>query len=197
VKQLFFSTIVWLLSPTLALAGNGDGPVQPQFYFFTAPIVSNTQYYFNWAHLSACGSALPPPASYCNTTARGGNDTGFGGELLGRRGFGMGIELGYAGPDWSFSGNGAVGVGSVNGSYHLFGRQSRRKVDPFVSGGYSVYFGDRTRLPSGFNVGGGLNLWFIKHAALRLEIRGQDGISQGGSSQFTRFAAFRFGMTFR
>jgi len=198
VKKLLFSTILLLMPPTLAQAGNGDNLLQPQFYFFTAPIVSNRQYYFNWAHLTACGNALPPPSSYCTTTARGGTNTGFGGELLGRKGLGVGIELGYGAPDWSFSGDGAVGVGSVNGSYHFFGGRTRRRVDPFVSGGYSLYFGQRTTFQSGFNVGGGVNLWFIKHAALRLEIRDQDGINHfDGFSQFTRFAAFRFGMTFR
>ena len=48
------------------------------------------------------------------------------------------------------------------------------------------------------NAGGGVNLWFIRHAALRLEIRDQDGINYfDGFSSFTRFVAFRFGMTFR
>jgi len=196
VKTLFLATILWLMPPTLALAGNSDSPVQPQFYFFTAPIVSNARYYFNWAHLSACGSALPPPLSYCTATARGGTNTGFGGELLGRKGLGVGIELGYGGPDWSFSGVGAFGVGSVNASYHFFGRHSHRRLDPFVSGGYSLYFAGNEMFQSGFNVGGCVNLWFIKHAALRLEIRDQDGLNHFGS-QFTRLAAFRFGMTFR
>jgi hypothetical protein len=192
VKEPLFLTILLLTPPTLALAGNGDSLVQPQFYFFTAPIVSNTRYYYN-AFAPAC-SPLAVPAS-CTSTARGGNNTGFGGELLGRKGLGVGIELGYGGPNWSFNGNGAIGVGSVNGSYHFFSTHSGRRVDPFVSGGYSLYFGYQRTFQSGFNLGGGVNLWFIKHAALRLEIRDQDGINR--FDQFTRFAAFRFGMTFR
>ncbi len=195
MKELIFSTIL-LLMPTWALAGNGDNPLQPQFYFFTAPIVSNTRYYFNFFASPACQTITPPPT--CSTTARGGNNTGFGGELLERSsGLGVGIELGYGGPNWSFNGNGAVGVGSVNFSYHFFSTHSRRRVDPFVSGGYSLYFGKRTTFQSGFNVGGGVNLWFARHAALRLEIRDQDGINRYDYCQFTRFAAFRFGMTFR
>jgi hypothetical protein len=194
VRELIFSTILFLMPPTLALAGNGDNPLQPQFYFFTAPIVSSTQYTFNFAS-PACHVLTPPPI--CNTTARGGNNTGFGGELLGRNGLGVGIEFGYGGPNWSFNGNSAVGAGSLNVSYYFLGTHSRRRVDPFVSGGYSLYFGNRTEFQSGFNVGGGVNLWFARHAALRLEIRDQDGINHFDYCQFTRFAAFRFGMTFR
>ena len=197
MKTPILAMILLLMPPALALAGNGDDFLQPQFYFFTAPIVSNARYHFDYSPNPACYGPVSPPLSECYTTSRGGNNTGFGGELLGRKGLGVGIELGYGGPAWKFDGDGAVGVGSVNGSYHFFGGRSRRRVDPFVSGGYSLYFGQRTTFQSGFNVGGGVNLWFVKHAALRLEVRDQDGINRFGGSQFTRFAAFRFGMTFR
>jgi hypothetical protein len=181
--RILIATAALLLTvPTLAQAGNADGSsVHGQFYVFTAPIVSNTQYYWNYPY-----------------TAVGGNNTGFGGEVLVRKGVGVGVELGYAGPDWSFSGNGAIGIGSANGSYHFFGTKSRSRVDPFATGGYSLYFGQRTTFKSGFNFGGGVNIWVVKHAALRLEVRGQGGINTfDGFSQFTHYAAFRFGMTFR
>jgi opacity protein-like surface antigen len=169
------------LPPALVWAGNADDSPQGQFYFFTAPIVSNTQYYSN------------PPY-----TKVGGNNTGFGGEVLFHKGVGVGIELGYAG-DWSFSGNGsAVGVGSLDASYHFIGNKSRRRVEPFATGGYSLYYGERTTTQSGFNLGGGVNLWVIKHAALRLEVRYQGGINGfHGYSQFNHFVALRVGMTFR
>jgi hypothetical protein len=198
VKTLVATAALLLTVPPLLWAGNADdNSVHGQFYIFTAPIVSNTQYYFNPQASRACYEVLRPPAN-CYLTAVGGTNTGFGGEVLVRKGVGVVVELGYAGPDWSFSGNGAIGVGSANGSYHFFGNKSRRRIDPFATGGYSLYFGQRTTFTSGFNFGGGVNIWVLKHAALRLEIRGQGGINDfQGFSQFTHYAAFRFGMTFR
>jgi len=195
MKTLMLGGALLLMAPALVWAGND--PIQGQFYFFTAPIVSNTQYYFNPQASPACYAVLKPPEN-CYLTAVGGTNTGFGGEVLVRKGVGVGIELGYAGPDWSFSGNGAVGVGSANGSYHFFGKKSRRRIDPFATGGYSLYFGQRTTFKSGFDFGGGVNFWLIKHVALRSEIRYQGGIGNfDGFSPFTHYVAFRFGMTFR
>ena len=91
-----------------------------------------------------------------------------------------------------------MGVGSVDATYHFFGNKSRRRVEPFLSGGYSLYYGQRTTFQSGFNVGGGISRWVVKHAAVRLEIRDQGGINHfDGFSPFTNFVAFRVGMTFR
>jgi hypothetical protein len=198
MKTLILGLALLLMVPALVRAG--DDPIQGQFYFFTAPIVSNTRSSFNPFAGPACRGPFNgqlPPAS-CFSTAVGGNNTGFGGEVLARKGVGVGIELGYAGPDWSFSGNGAVGVGSANATYHFFGNKSRRRIDPFATGGYSLYFGQRTTFKSGFNFGGVVNLWLIKHVALRSEVRYQGGIDTfAGFSQFTHYTAFRFGMTFR
>ena len=114
------------------------------------------------------------------------------------KGVGLGAKFGYASPDWSFDGNGAVGVGSIDASYHFFGNRSSRRVEPFATGGYSLYYGQRTTTQNGYNFGGGVNIWFIKHAALSLEVHEQGGINHfDGFSQFTHFVAFRFGMTFR
>jgi opacity protein-like surface antigen len=202
MKILIATAALLLTVPTLVQAGNADeNSLQGQFYFFTAPIVSNTQYYFNPQASPACFGVFQPgqlPPANCTLTAVGGTNTGFGGEVLVRKGVGVGVELGYAGPDWSFSGNGAIGVGSANGSYHFFGNKSRRRIDPFATGGYSLYFGQRTTFKSGLNLGGGVNFWLIKHVALRSEIRYQGGIGTfDGFSQFTHYVAFRFGMTFR
>jgi hypothetical protein len=170
--------------------------VQGQFYFFTAPIVSNTQYIYHYFSSPACREG-PPPAS-CWSTGSGGSNTGFGGEVLGRNGLGAGVELAYAGPDWSFSGSGAIGVGSANVSYHFLAYKDRKRIDPFATGGYSLYFGQRTTFVSGYNLGGGMNFWVLKHVALRSEIRYQGGINAfDGFSQFQHYVAFRFGMTFR
>jgi hypothetical protein len=198
MKRLIAAVVLLLMAPALSRAADEGNSLHAQFYFFTAPIVSNTQYTFNPACI---GMVFPPgqplPAN-CNLTRVGGNNTGFGGEVLGDKGVGVGLEFGYAGPDWSFDGGGAVGVGSLDATYHFFGNRNRRKVEPFATGGYSLYYGQRDTLQSGYNVGGGVNIWFIKHAALRLEVRYQGGIDRfQGYSQFNHYVAFRVGMTFR
>jgi len=199
MTRLIMTAALLLTTPALAWARNADDSVQGQFYFFTGPIVSNTQYYFNPACYGMVFRPGQPLPAYCNFTKVGGNNTGFGGEVLFHKGGGVGVELGYAGPDWSFSGKGsAVGVGSLDATYHFFGNWSRRKVEPFLTGGYTLYYGERTTTQSGYNLGGGLNFWVGKHVAPRLEIRYQGGINGfHGYSQFNYFVAFRVGMTFR
>ena len=193
--RILIATAALLLTvPALARAGNADdSSVQGQFYFFTAPIVSNTRYYPSPQDTTACIGGGEPET--CTFTAVGGTNTGLGGEILSRKGIGVGVELSYAGPNWNFDSSG-LGVGSVDASYHFFGNKSRKGLDPFATGGYSLYYGQRTAFQSGFNLGGGLNLWLIKHAALRLEARYQGGINYFNSN-LTRYVAFRFGMTFR
>lgn len=201
MKNLLPALVLALAFPASVLAQESAGSVHGEFYAFTAPIVSNTQYYFNPNASPACRGPLGPgeqPPANCNLTAVGGNNTGFGLELLLHQGLGVQTELGYAGPDWSFSGDGAVGVGSVDAAYHFLGMKSRRRIDPFADGGYSLYFGQRTTFGSGYNLGAGTNFWVLRHVALRSEIRFQGGINTfNGFSQFTHYAAFRFGITFR
>jgi hypothetical protein len=187
----------------MLLAGQGPGgSVHGEFYGFTAPIVSNTQYYSNPNADPACFVFHPPGEPFpsnCTTTAVGGNNTGFGLDLLGRAGVGGEIEVGYANSNWSFSGNdSAIGIGSIDLTDHFFGAKRNRRLDPFAAGGYSLYFGERTTFRNGFNLGVGANYWLRKHFALRSEIRFQGGIDTlGGYSQFTHFVAFRFGIALR
>ncbi|MFB3922294.1 MAG: hypothetical protein ACE145_11270 [Terriglobia bacterium] len=168
-----------------------------QAYVFIGPLVSNARYEFNPKYYGVVFQpGEPPPADLYIRRPRGGVNTGFGGELLVHKGLGVGVEFAYAGPDWRFGTGDAVGVGSANASYHFVGKNDGRRVEPFVMGGYSLYFGDRTSFESGFNLGGGVNVWMAKHIGLRLEIRDQDHINRF-HSQFTRFVAFRIGVTFR
>lgn len=201
MKKLVPALVIALSFPASVLAQESDGSVHGEFYAFTAPIVSNTQYYFNPnaspARRGPFQPEQPPPAN-CNLTAVGGNSTGFGLELLLHKGLGVQTELGYAGPDWSFSGNGAVGLGSVDAAYHFLGAKSRKRLAPFAAGGYSLYFGQRSTFGSGYNLGAGTNFWVLRHVALRSEIRFQGSINTfSGFSQFTDYVAFRFGITFR
>jgi opacity protein-like surface antigen len=162
----------------MVLAADADDSVQGQLYSFVAPILSNTQY----GHFSS---------SY------GGDSAGLGGEVLIHKGVGVGIELGYA-RNWSNGQGSALGVGSADATYYFLGNKSSKKLQPFLTGGYSLYFGERATTQSGFNLGGGVNIWLAKHIAPRLEFRYQGGINGfHGYSQFNEFIAFRFGVTFR
>lgn len=189
--------IVLALSfPAPVLAQESDRAVHGQFYAFAAPLVSNTQYYLNPNAGPGCFGPQPP--ANCTTTARGGNNTGFGLDLLFNDGLGVQTELAYAGTDWKFSGNNAVGIGSVDLSYHFLRPKKPGKVDPFAAGGYSLYFGQRTTFDTGYNFGGGTNFWLLKHVALRTEVRFQGGIDGfSGFSQLTHYVAFRFGISLR
>ncbi|MBZ5560941.1 MAG: hypothetical protein LAP13_00815 [Acidobacteriia bacterium] len=192
MRKLVATLGLLLLVPAMAPAQEAEHPSRGQGYVFLAPIVSNARYVFSPACYGVVFPPGQPPPADCFSHKRGGVNAGFGGEVFVYRGLGVGTEFGYAGQDWSFGSNG-IGVGSVNGSYH-FSRQ--KKAEPFVTGGYSLYFGDRTAVQNGYNLGGGANLWVSKHAALRLEVRNQGNINQF-HSQFTQFVAFRVGMTFR
>src|SRR6266568_7060845 len=122
---------------------------------------------------------------------------GFGGEGFVHKGLGAGVELGYLG-EWSdFSGNG-LGVGSADLSYHFRPSPQHPKVEPFVSGGYTLFF--LHGHTSGVNFGGGINIWLKEHAALRLEVRddayGED-IHRRAPVVPQHFVTFRIGLTFR
>jgi hypothetical protein len=112
---------------------------------------------------------------------------GFGGEYVVRRvGAGIGGELSALGPTEAFSS--AVGVASINGYYHF--ARSRARLDPFVTGGYSLFF--RSGHLSLGNFGGGVNWWFQPRIGLRLEFR--DHIRSSGRT--AHWWGVRFGLVF-
>jgi len=196
VKKLIAIIAWFFVMPASASAQDADKPTQVQAYVFIAPIVSNTRYVVNPAYYGVVfHHGDPLPADFYSSRERGGVNAGFGGEIFVHKGLGVGVEFGYAAPEWRFSRIG-VGIGSANASYHFFGKNNRRRIEPYVTGGYSLYFGDRTAFESGFNLGGGINIWMARHVGLRLEVRDQDHINYFHSS-FTRFVAFRVGVTFR
>jgi len=94
-------------------------------------------------------------------------------------------------------------------SYHFGPSRKNRQVEPFVTGGYTLYYVTNSELPhgNGGNFGVGLNVWLRRHTALRIEIRDDvggrglsvsyapEGMSYARSSQHT--VGFRFGVTFR
>ncbi len=87
-----------------------------------------------------------------------------GGEWVSRIGVGVGAEAG------GITGSNVFGTGSINGSFHFKRFTSNPKLDPFVSGGYSWGF-QLFDSQNGFNVGGGVNYWFLRHLAIRAEVR--------------------------
>jgi opacity protein-like surface antigen len=89
------------------------------------------------------------------------------------------------------------GLGSSNIAYHFLSNTADRKLDPFVTGGYSLFFANLdvpgvgfTKTQSGYNAGGGANFWLLRRAAMRLEFRHQ-------SSVWYKTMEVRVGMTFR
>ena len=196
MKNQILALALLLAAPAFGLGQEQDtvhpGPVQ--VYAAIGPIISNSRAVFS----PACYGIVPqvnqpiPPSCYSNE--HGGSNIAFGGDARLGQVLSAGIELAYAGPDWNIGKNG-MGVGSANATFH-FQNKKDRSFEPFLTGGYSHYFGDRTNTQSGFNFGGGVNLWASKHAALRLEIREQGHINYF-HSEFTNFVAFRVGVTFR
>ena len=123
---------------------------------------------------------------------------GFGGEGFLYKGLGFGGEavwshysrFGFDHPAW---------IGSLDGSYHFRRHAPRGGVDPFLVGGFSVYSpttsGNGESAEFGGNFGGGVNLWFADHAALRLELR--EHVNTGNYLPGNTAIAFRVGVTFR
>jgi len=112
---------------------------------------------------------------------------GAGAEGLIYRGFGVGADIGYIAP--FRSARDGFGLLSTDVSYH-FGRRSS-KLDPFVTGGYSLGFrGGATA--SGGNFGAGVQYWMKDRVGLRLEFRDHEF-----SSDSPHLYQFRVGLSFR
>ncbi|HTT62016.1 MAG TPA: outer membrane beta-barrel protein [Bryobacteraceae bacterium] len=93
---------------------------------------------------------------------------GGGGDFILGKGIGVGAEIGAVGPTADFSG--ALGVLSPDLSYHFI-HEKERKIDPYVTGGYTLLFrGGHENL---FNFGVGANYWFAQKVGLKVEFRDQ------------------------
>jgi len=114
---------------------------------------------------------------------------GGGGEALIHKGLNIGAEVG---PIIGAGFTNVHGLGSANIGYHFLHDATDRKFEPFLTAGYSLFFANlsvpgrgRTGTQSGYNAGGGVNLWLD-----RLEVRGQ-------SSKWYKTMDVRLGVTFR
>ena len=114
---------------------------------------------------------------------------GVGGEAVLGKGIGIGAELGALGTRQYFA-DSVVGVFSPNGYYHFVHAKSI-KVDPYVTGGYTLIF--RSGHANLFNFGAGLNYWFHSRLAWQAEFR--DQVHTDGSS--VHYWGVRFGLAFR
>ncbi|MHB8653177.1 MAG: hypothetical protein ACYDA9_04775 [Terriglobia bacterium] len=168
MKKLIAAAVLLLMAPIMASAqGKLDG------YAFLAPSVGGGQ------------NAV---------------DTGVGGEVFFLKRFGAEAEVSYYAPDWTFCTNcdySGMGVGSLDLIYRLPVTGSR--IEPFAAGGYSGYTiagGASPGYASGYNIGGGVNVWFKRRVALRLDVRYQ-GNAGNIVHPVSHFVAFRIGVTFR
>jgi hypothetical protein len=114
---------------------------------------------------------------------------GAGGEAVLAKGVGFGAEIGALGTRKYYS-DSVFGVLSPNGYYHFLHDKDSR-LDPFVTGGYSLFF--RSGHGNFANFGGGINCWFNKRLGARLELR--DHINT--TNTIGHFWGVRFGLAFR
>ncbi len=98
---------------------------------------------------------------------------GAGGEGIIGKGVGVGAEFGILSPREEMTSFKLMFSPNV---YYHFVRDGSRKLDPFVTGGYTLLFRDGNA--NLFNFGGGVNYWFHKSAGLRVEFR--DHVWRGG-----------------
>lgn len=166
MKTLIFTAqlLIALSLPALAQTSNSS---REQGYLFFAPGVAKGN------------SRIPSGASI---------HIGGGGEGFVYKGIGLGAEIGAVGP-WSDFGDNAFGMGSANLSYHFLPGASERKLEPFVSIGYTLFF--RAGVTHGVNAGVGINRWLNKKVALRFEVR--DNV-EGGHGHLI---GFRIGVTLK
>ena len=180
MKVLVSIAIVFLATSALAQAPKNDSTGQG--YVFVAPGVGN----------------IGPAREFGRKS--GSIHMGAGGEAFIYRGLGIGVEIGAVGPgsatvpqrsrstySFGFS-DYVVGLGSANLSYHFLPSTTDRKLEPFLTAGYSLFF--RAGISHGYNVGGGLNVWLDKTVGTRFEIRDQE-------SWYRETLSFRIGVTFR
>lgn len=114
---------------------------------------------------------------------------GGGGEGFLKGGLSVSGEVGGFTPASSF--NDGFGILSADVGYHFLKASQSRKLVPFVSGGYSLFF--RSESASGVNFGGGVNYWLKDHIGLRFEIRDHVVVEYPD----IHYIGFRFGMAFR
>ena len=85
-----------------------------------------------------------------------------------------------------------TGLASVTPAFHFICRDSKRKFDPFVDGGFSLLAGNGGAVA--IHYGGGMNYWVRRRFGLRLEFRHH--IFSPESGEAVHLVGFRFGIVF-
>jgi hypothetical protein len=116
---------------------------------------------------------------------------GAGAEGFFHKYLGIGADVGYVAPLEEFKGG--VGTFSPNLVARFYAQGDQNRVEPFVTGGYTLFL-HSGRTANGGNFGGGFNWWFKGRLGLRFELR--DNIWSDGADLY-HIAAFRVGLTFR
>jgi hypothetical protein len=122
------------------------------------------------------------PAERSVLHAGGGADVRF------FKGLGINAEVGAAGRLAD-----GEGLFSIGPSYHFL-RARKSKLEPFINGGYARPFAGYPGLLNLFNFGGGINYWFFKRVALRVDFR--DYVDPN-LRRAANFSAIRIGITLR
>jgi hypothetical protein len=116
---------------------------------------------------------------------------GAGFEVPVGKGFGAGAEVGAL-SDLRSWGDSTIGVFSPTAYYHFIRDKNKsRRLDPFVDGGYTLFF--RSGHLNLVHFGGGVNIWALKHLGARIELRDQVANNDGT----VHYWGFRLGVAFR
>ncbi len=115
---------------------------------------------------------------------------GGGATYFAKNGLGFGAEVGIVGPKTNF-GDFDFGLFSLNG-YYAF-KTGDKKIEPFITGGYSRSFGHESGANYG-NFGGGANFWFMERMGFVAEFRDHIHREAGITAQLWEI---RMGLTFR
>ncbi len=118
----------------------------------------------------------------------GGMSIGGGGNFRSSMGLGGGVDLSYLAP-WRAKGD---GIGALSPYFYYSYLKKGSKVEPFLSGGYTLFF--RAGTANGINFGGGAHYWFSKKVGLKLEFRDDMFLY---TSPHCHYVSFRIGAAFR
>jgi hypothetical protein len=113
---------------------------------------------------------------------------GGGGNYRSSLGLGGGVDVSYLTPRVSMG----DGMGTLSPYLYYSFLKPKSKIEPFVSGGYTLFF--RNGSANGINFGGGIHYWFTKKVALKLEFHDDVMLS---SYHNAHFVGFRMGVAFR
>ena len=142
----------------------------------------------SYSQAQGLGYAIAGPTGYAGFWGSGiGIHAAGGGEFLIKNQVGIGAEIGALG-----SGSSLLSVFSANGGFH-FSRDASQRLVPFASGGYTR-MGNADGSFNTWNIAGGIDYWFKRRVAFRMEVRDHVRPDSRGTVQYW---SFRVGVAFR